>query len=439
MLDIKFIRDNKDVVIAGAKKKHIKVDIDRLLQVDDKRRALQVSIDEKRAEQNNASVAIAGAKDGAEKQGLISRMQNVKETLRLEEESMQEIMKEWRDLMLQVPNVPDMTVSEGESDADNKEVRRWPDPSGSSRAESREVEDGGLPKFDFPTRSHTELLLMHDMADYERGAKVAGFRGYFLKNDGARLVWALERFVIERFVNREGFIPAIVPSLVRREPFIGTGYLPQSEDDLYKTQDGDYLAGTAEVATMGYYMDEVLDKKDLPIKFFSFSPCFRREAGSHGKDTKGIFRIHEFLKYEQVVLCEASHEESVKHHEDLTKNSEELLKELKLPYRVVINCGADLGLGQVKKYDIEVWMPSEGKYRETHSSSYFHDFQTRRLNIRYRDGDTLRYVHSLNNTALAVPRIVTQIVENYQNKDGSITVPEVLRGYVGKEKIGKSN
>jgi len=423
MLDIRFIRDNKDVVIAGAKKKHIKVDIDRLLQVDDKRRELQVSIDEKRAEQNNASVAISAVKDDAEKQELISRMQNVKETLRLEEESMQEIMQEWRALMLQVPNVPDMTVSEGDSDADNKEVRQW----------------GELQKFDFPTKSHTELLLMNDMADYERGAKVAGFRGYFLKNDGARLVWALERFVVERFMNREGFIPAIVPSLVRRESFMGTGYLPQSEDDLYKTQDDDYLAGTAEVATMGYYMDEVLDKKDLPIKFFSFSPCFRREAGSHGKDTKGIFRIHEFLKYEQVVLCEASHEESVKHHEELTKNSEELLKELKLPYRVVINCGADLGLGQVKKYDIEAWMPSEGKYRETHSSSYFHDFQTRRLNIRYRDGGTLRYVHSLNNTALAVPRIVTQIVENYQNKDGSISVPEVLRGYVGKEKIGKNN
>ena len=437
MLDIRFIRDNKDVVIAGAKKKHIKVDIDRLLQVDDKRRALQVSIDEKRAEQNNASVAITGAKDDAEKQELISRMQNVKETLRLEEESMQEIMKEWRDLMLQVPNVPDMTVSEGESDADNKEVRRWFPESG---FDTKLSEVPCLPAGrDFPIKSHTELLLMHDMADYERGAKVAGFRGYFLKNDGARLVWALERFVVERFMDREGFTPAIVPSLVRRESFMGTGYLPQSEDDLYKTQDDDYLAGTAEVATMGYYMDEVLDKKDLPIKFFSFSPCFRREQGSHGKDTKGIFRIHEFLKYEQVVLCEASHEESVKHHEELTKNSEELLKELKLPYHVVINCGADLGLGQVKKYDIEVWMPSEGKYRETHSSSYFHDFQARRLNIRYRDGDTLRYVHSLNNTALAVPRIVTQIVENYQNKDGSITVPEVLRGYVGKEKIGKSN
>ena len=441
MLDIKFIRENKDIVIAGAKKKRIEVHIDRLIEVDDMRRELQAKIDEKRAEQNNASEQIArasakggpasGGKNEKEKQELISRMQGVKETLRLEEESMQETLKEWRLLMLHVPNVPDISVPEGESDADNKEVRRWPAPS--------EAEGRDLPKFDFPVRSHSELLLMHDMADYERGAKVAGFRGYFLKNDGARLVWALERFVVERFMNREDFTPMIVPSLVRREPFLGTGYLPQSEDDLYKTLDGEYLAGTAEVATMGYYMDEVLDKKNLPLKFFAFSPCFRREAGSHGKDTKGIFRIHEFLKYEQVVLCEASHEESVKHHEELTANAEELLKELKLPYRVVINCGADLGLGQVKKYDIEAWMPSEGKYRETHSSSYFHDFQTRRLNIRYRDGETIRYVHSLNNTALATPRIITQIVENYQQKDGSIVIPEVLRGYVGKEKIGENH
>ena len=228
----------------------------------------------------------------------------------------------------------------------------------------------------------------------------------------------------------------IVPSMVRREPFMGTGYLPQSEEDLYKTQDGDYLAGTAEVATMGYYMEEILDKGQLPIKFFAFSPCFRREAGSHGKDTKGIFRINEFVKYEQVVLCEAKHEESVKWHEEITANSETLLQELKLPYHVVVNCGGDLGLGQVKKYDIEAWMPSEMKYRETHSSSYFHDFQTRRLNIRYRDDEgVVRYVHSLNNTALAMPRILCQIVENNQLADGSITIPDVLRAYMGKDVI----
>ncbi len=424
MLDIKFIRENKDVVIAGAKKKHIDVDIEKLLALDDKRRELQLSIDQRRAEQNIASNAIASAKDDAERQEVIVRMQAVKDTLRLEEESMQAILKEWRTLMVQVPNVPDMSVPDGASDADNQEVRTW----------------GELPKFEYEPKSHSELLLMHEMADYERGAKVAGFRGYFLKNDGARFVWALERFVQDRFMRREGFTPMIVPSLVRRESFMGTGYLPQSEEDLYKTQDDEYLAGTAEVASMGYYMEEILDKKDLPIKFFAFSPCFRREAGSHGKDTKGIFRIHEFVKYEQVVLCEANHAESVKHHEELTANSEALLQELELPYHVVVNCGGDLGLGQVKKYDIEAWMPSEKRYRETHSSSYFHDFQTRRLNIRYRGDDgAVRYVHSLNNTALAMPRILCQIVENYQQADGAIMIPKVLRAYMGNEFITKSS
>ena len=422
MLDIKFIRENKDIVAAGAQKKHVKIDIDALVALDDKRRALQQEIDQKRAEQNAASTEIVKA-SGAERDALIAKMSELKKTLQQQEESLQEVMKEWRALMVQVPNVPDMSVPEGDSDADNKEVKTW----------------GDMPKFDFEPKTHSELLLAHDMADYERGAKVAGFRGYFLKNDGARLVWALERFVEDRFMNREGFTPMIVPSMVRPEPFVGTGYLPQSEEDLYKTQDGDYLAGTAEVASMGYYADETIEKKDLPVKFFAFSPCFRREAGSHGKDTKGIFRIHEFVKYEQVVLCEASHEQSVKLHEEITANAEALLQELKLPYRVVVNCGGDLGLGQVKKYDIEAWMPSEQKYRETHSSSYFHDFQTRRLNIRYRDADgTLRYVHSLNNTALAMPRILCQIVENYQRADGMIEIPEVLRAYMGKDVI-KSN
>jgi len=421
MLDIKFIRENKDIVAAGAKKKRIEVDLDRLLELDDQRRALQARIDEKRAEQNNASAAIASARSEEQRQ-LIARMQGVKDTLKLEEESMQAILKEWRALMLMVPNVPDISVPEGESDADNQEVRT----------------SGDIPSFNFAPKSHTELMLAHEMADFERGAKVAGFRGYFLKNDGALLVWALERFVQESFMGRGDFVPMVAPSLVRKEPFIGTGFLPQSEEDLYKTQDGDYLAGTSEVASMGYYMDEILEKKDLPIKFFAFSPCFRREAGSHGKDTKGLFRVHEFVKYEQVVLCEASHEESVRWHEELTGNSEKILQELALPYRVVLNCGADLGLGQVKKYDIEAWMPSEGKYRETHSSSYFHDFQTRRLNIRYRGDDgVLRYAHSLNNTALAMPRILCQIVENYQQKDGSILIPEALRSAMGRDRIAQ--
>ena len=428
MLDIKFIRENKDIVAAGARKKHVEVDLDRLIELDDKRKELQLAHDTKRAEQNKASDEIAKLQPEARKEYIV-KMAEVKKAMQADEAALEEVMKEWRDIMIRVPNVPDMTVSDGASDVDNQEFKQWSPASGSG---------GEVPKFDFEIKSAAELMLSLEMADFERGAKVSGFRGYFLKNDGVRLVWALEQFVRERFTNREGFQPMIVPSLVRKESFIGTGFLPQSEDDLYKTQDGDYLAGTAEVASMGYYMGEVLEKKNLPIKFFAFSPCYRREAGSHGRDEKGLFRVHEFVKYEQVVLCEARHDESVKHHEELTANSEALLQELKLPYHVVLNCGGDIGLGQVKKYDIEAWMPSEKKYRETHSSSYFHDFQTRRLNIRYRDDDgSLKFVHSLNNTALALPRILCQIVENYQREDGSIEVPEVLRAYLGKDVITK--
>src|SRR3989338_3045405 len=366
MLDIKFIRENKEIVEQGAKKKKIDVDIKRLVELDDERLAVLKEVETLRSEVNRVSNDIARDQDPALKVQLIEEMLMVKEEIKSKEEKLKAITIEWQKLMLQVPNVPDMSVPEGDSDEQNAEVRTW----------------GEKPEFSFPVKSHMELMLLHDMADYERGAKVAGFRGYFLKNDGARLEWALMRFVEDRFMNKEGFVPMVVPSLVRRESFIGTGYLPQSEADLYKTQDENYLAGTGEVATMGYYMNEILEKKNLPIKFFSFSPCFRLEVGSHGKDTKGIFRIHEFLKYEQVVLCEASHEESVRLHEEITANAESLLQEIQLPYHVVVNCGGDLGLGQVKKYDIETWMPSEGKYRETHSSSYFHDFQTRRLGIR---------------------------------------------------------
>jgi seryl-tRNA synthetase len=421
MLDIKFIRENLDIVKAGAKKKRIDIDLDRLVVVDDRRRTILQSVEAKKAEQNRASSAVASAPDVATRDKLIDEMKIVKETLQIEEEELKEVMREWQSLMVQVPNIPDMSVPDGEDDAGNVEVRAW----------------GEATRFDFAPQNHVDLMVKNGLADFERGTKVAGFRGYFLKGDGVRLLSALTRYVEDQFHARADFIPLIAPSLVRREPFLGTGYLPQSEEDLYKTQDGDYLAGTAEVATMGYYMDEVIDRKELPIKFFAFSPCFRREAGSHGKDTRGLFRVHEFVKYEQVILCEASHEESVRQHEELTQNSEMILQALKLPYHVVVNCGGDLGLGQVKKYDIEAWMPSEGRYRETHSSSYFHDFQTRRLNIRYRDDEgTMRFAHSLNNTAIALPRILCHIVENNQRADGTINVPEVLRPYMGKEVIG---
>jgi seryl-tRNA synthetase len=420
MLDIKFIRENADLIKAGAKKKHLEVDIDKLLQADEARRALLSEVESMRAKQNATNDAVVNA-SADEKQRLITEMKTLKETLQGKEKELAEIEHTWQLLMVSVPNIPDLSVPEGASDADNVEVRVW----------------GTKPSIANP-RSHVEIMQELGMADFERGTKVAGFRGYFLKGDGALLNYAVWHFVMDHFVKKGGFTPMLVPSLVKKVAFLGTGYLPQGEEDLYKTQDGDYLAGTGEVATMGYYLNETIDKKELPLKFLSFSPCFRREAGSHGKDTKGLMRVHEFFKFEQVVLCEASHEESVRLHEELTANAEELLQALNLPYHVVINCGGDLGLGQVKKYDIETWVPSEGRYRETHSSSYFHDFQTRRLNIRYRDeAGALQYAHSLNNTALATPRILISIIENNQQEDGSIVVPEVLRPYLGKERISK--
>ncbi len=417
MLDIKFIRENLDLIKAGAAKKHVAIDLDALVALDDRRKALLQSYEGKKAEQNRASQGVASATDPVAREQLIAEMKILKEDMQKEEEELRSVMHEWQLLMVQVPNIPDMTVPEGDDDSGNMEVRVW----------------GEIPEFDFEPKSHVDLMLAHDMVDFERGSKVSGYRGYFLKGMGARLNWAVWNFVSDFIQKRDPrFVPLMAPSMVRREPFIGTGYLPQSEEDLYKTQDGDFLAGTSEVGAMGYYMDEVLQKGELPFKFFCFSPCFRREAGSHGKDTKGLMRVHEFYKFEQVILCEARHDESVKFHEELTGNAEAMLQALGIPHHVVVNCGGDLGLGQVKKYDIEAWVPSEKRYRETHSSSYFHDFQTRRLNIRYRDEDgSMRFAHSLNNTAAATPRLLIPLIENNQRADGSIEIPPVLQPYMG--------
>lgn len=420
MLDIHFIRENAELVKTGAAKKHISADIDRLIQVDDERKALRLELDTKRAEQNRRSSEIQRA-EGAERQALIEQMQHLKAGMLESEEKLKEVMVEWQKLMLAVPNIPDISVPEGESDADNMEIKKWGEPA----------------QFDFAPKSHVDLMLALGMADFERGAKVAGFRGYFLKGDGVLLMNAVWQLALKHF-GAKGFELLSVPSLVRREAFLGTGYLPQGEEDLYKTQDGEYLAGTAEVATMGYHMDEIVELGNDPIKFLAFSPCFRREAGAHGKDVRGLIRVHEFYKWEQVVLCKAEHDESVRLHDWLNRNTEEFIELLNIPYHTVVNCSGDLGLGQVKKYDVELWVPAEQKYREISSASYFHDFQTRRLNIRYRDtGGELKFAHSLNSTAIPTPRILVSIVENYQQEDGSIKVPDVLVPYVGKSVIGR--
>ena len=418
MLDIKFIRENIDIVKMAAKKKKTNIDLDRLMTVDDLRRELMQVIEAKKAEQNKVSDGIPQA-DNDTRQRLITEMQELKTTIQASEEKLKPIMEEWQAIMLQVPNIPDMTVPDGDSDADNEEIKTW----------------GEQTSFSFPAKDHVELMTQHKMVDFERGTKVHGFRGYYLLGDGARLSWAIWNYAND-FFQAKGFTPIIPPTIVRKANLYGTGHLPNEADDVYKTQDEDYLIGTSEVSVMGYHADEILEKAAFPIKFLGFSPCYRREAGSHGKDTRGLIRVHEFYKLEQVILCEASHAESVRLHEELNRNTEEFIESLNIPYHTVLNCGGDLGQGQVKKYDIELWVPGEKTYREISSASYFHDFQTRRFNIRYRDeAGSMRYAHSLNCTAIPTPRILVSLVENFQQADSSILIPEVLRPYFGKDRI----
>lgn len=421
MLDIKFIRENLDIVKMAAQKKHINIDLDRLVVVDDKRRELMQIVETKKAEQNKVSGDIVAARDPNAKQQLITEMQDLKAEIQKDEEQLKPVMEEWQKLMLQVPQIPDMTVPDGDSDADNQEVKVW----------------GEKPKFAFEPKDHIEIMQNLGMVDFERGQKVHGFRGYYLLGDGARLSWAIWNYA-QDFFGEKGFTPILPPTIVRKPNLYGTGHLPNDAEDLYFTQDEDVLIGTSEVSVMGYHSDEVLDKSVFPLKYLGFSPCYRREAGSHGKDTKGLIRVHEFYKVEQVILCEASHEESVKHHEWINRNTEEFIESLGIPYHTVLNCGGDIGQGQVKKYDIELWVPMEEKYREISSASYFHDFQTRRFNIRYKDENgKMRYAHSLNCTAIPTPRILVSLMENFQQADGSVVVPEPLRMYFGRDVIKK--
>ncbi|MFH1978798.1 MAG: serine--tRNA ligase [Patescibacteria group bacterium] len=421
MLDIKFIRENKEIIRDAARKKHIDFNIEKLLELDDVRRRLIQETEKLRAEQNAENEKIATAKNDEDRQRMINEMKVLKDSFTRSEKELKKITEEWTLLMLQVPNIPDLSVPEGESDEDNQEIRRW----------------GELPGFSFKPKDHIELMKNLDLVDFDRGTKVSGFRGYFLKNEAATLSMAIWQLSFEEWVQK-GFVPFLVPALARERNLFGTGHLPHGQEDVYKTQDDLYLSATAEIPFTGFYADEVLEEDELPKKYVGFSPCYRREAGSHGKDTKGLYRLHEFFKVEQFILCKSDHQESVKWHEEITQNSESLLRKLNLPYRVVVNCGGDIGRAHVKTYDIEVWIPSDKRYRESHSSSYYHDFQARRLNVRYKDKrGEVRFAHTLNNTVIATPRILISILENNQQEDGSILIPEVLQKYLGKDKISR--
>lgn len=385
MLDIKFIVENKDIIKMGAKKKRIAVDVDRLVELDAKRRDLKP-----------------------------------------DDATFPDVIREWRMLMLDIPNIPDISVPEGDTPADNKEIRRW---------SQNDPEDGEPAKLSFVAKSYLDIMRSLDMIDTERGAKVSNLAGYFLKNDGVTLSNALQQYA-QQFFAKKGFVFMQVPTFARRETLFGTGYLPQYEERLYKTQDGEYIASTPEVPMMGYHMNEVLDATTLSKQYLAYASVYHRAA----RENVDLWNPQDAETMQQIVLCEASHQRSVEWHEDLTQNFEGLLESLGIAHRVVLSCGGDLGLGQVKKYTIEVWAPSEKCYRAIGTSSYFHDFQTRRLNIRYKDDKgMIRFAHSISATGFSVPQMLAALVENIQQEDSTILVPEVLRSLIPHDGTEEDN
>lgn len=416
MLDIKFIRENSDLVKKAAHDKFINVDIDRLLELDSNIRRLNQELDKIKEERNSLSSTIPTLKD-EEKKNTINYVKNLKDKISVLENELSPLKEEYNALMYEVPGVPLDEVPFGETDEDNVEIRRV----------------GEIPTFDFEIKDHVDLAESLDLVDIPRGVKVAGSRSYYLKNEAVLLEMALCRYVLDKLV-KKGFTPMTVPTLVKEAPMYGTSYFPGGRDQAYAiTEDDLYLVGTSEVALVSYNSNETFESPDvLPKMYCGYSSCFRREAGTYGKDTRGLYRVHQFTKIEQVIMCEADFDIQYKLHEFLLNNAEEIMQELKIPYRVVKVCTGDMGIGQVRKHDIEAWMPSRGKYSETHSCSSFNDFQSRRSNIKYKDKDgNTKYCFTLNNTAIASPRILIPLLELNQNEDGSVNIPDVLVPYMG--------
>ena len=415
MIDLKFLRENSQIVQKAAKDKGVEIDISHVLEIDAKHKELSLAVQKLREERNLLTSGMKG-KPSPEQ---IEKGKTLKDKLEKEEHALSAVQQELHEWLLKIPNIPADDVPVGKDETGNEEIKKA----------------GDIPKFSFTPKSHDEIALSLDLYDTKHAAKIAGTRAYFLKNELVLLEQAVLRLALE-FMIGEGFTPMTVPWMVNKEALWGTGYFPWGIEDHYTTQDGQGLIGTSEVSLTAYHQDGVLNEKDLPIKLVGISPCFRREVGSYGKDTKGFIRVHQFNKVEQVVLGIADEKDSRMWHEKMLEFSETILKKLELPYRVLMMCTGDMGAGQRKKYDVETWFPSQNKYRETHSASYFNDFQSRRLNIRYRakDGNT-KYVYTLNNTVISTPRILAAILENYQQKDGSIIIPKVLQKYINKEKI----
>jgi seryl-tRNA synthetase len=425
MIDLKLIRENPDLVRKAARDKNLTVDIDRILAVDGRRRALETEFNDLRHEQNVTGERIAQAPK-EEKAALSQAMGRLKARLKEIDAQREPIEIELRELMYLVPQIPDPAAPVGADAASNVEVRRV----GTPRQKS------GL---GFAFKDHLELGTALGIIDVDRGVKIAGSRNYVLRGDGTRLHEAVLRLAWDVMLE-QGFIPLTVPVLVDNKLMYGTGFFPLHQEEVYICErDGQSLVGTAEVPVTGLHCDEILEEAELPKLYFARSTCFRREAGAAGKDTRGLYRIHYFDKIEQVVICRADPAESARWHEVIIQNAERVLQALALPYRVMEVCTGDMGQGKVRMFDLETWMPSREAYGETHSASRFHDFQARRLNLRYRRSDTGKpdFCHTLNNTVIASPRILIPLLELNQNADGSVTVPPALRKYMdGQERIG---
>ncbi|MBL9087632.1 MAG: serine--tRNA ligase [Planctomycetia bacterium] len=420
MLDLAFIRENPDLVRRGAQRKRIAFDVDRVLALDGERRRILLAQENAKAEQNRLGKQVATLQGDA-KQEALARLKSLKEEGAGHEAALAPVMRELDALLRQAPNPPADSVPEGLTDADNVEVRRH----------------GTAPAFAFAPKDHVDLMTARGWLDVDRAGRLGGSRSYILKGDAVLLEQAILRMGLDLIASR-GFTPMSVPVLVKEAALVGTAYFPGAEEQTYKIENPTFedqaawLVGTSEVSVTAYRAGEILDAAELPLRYAGISPCFRREAGTYGKDTRGLYRVHQFNKVEQVIVDVADPERSRAHLEDIVRNAEDVLKALELPYRVVAVCTGDMGRGQVYKYDLEAWMPSRKGYGETHSASMFHDFQARRLDLRYRDKDgKVRVCHTLNNTVVATPRVLIAVLENHQQADGSITIPKALRPYLG--------
>jgi seryl-tRNA synthetase len=421
MLDVKFVRGNVDAVRKALSDRDYDLSLEEFLAVEDERREILLKVEELRNRRNVVSEEIGKLKQQKEDAGAqLKEMKGVSERIKVLDEELRALEEKARSFLLTIPNIPHESVPVGKDENDNVEVRKWGEPG----------------EFDFKPLNHWDIAEMHDIIDFQRASKVAGARFSIMKGVGARLERALMNFMLDTNTS-SGFTEVFPPIIVNRDAMTGTGQLPKFDFELFKIADPDFfLIPTAEVPVTNIHREEILDEKDLPIYYTAYTPCFRREAGSYGKDTRGLIRQHQFNKVELVKF--AKPEDSYDELEKLTANAEDILKRLGLPYRVVNLCTGDIGFSAAKTYDLEVWLPGQQKYREISSCSNFEDFQARRANIRFRrEGKKgTEFVHTLNGSSLAVGRTVVAILENYQQKNGSVLIPEALRPYMGIDKIG---